>query len=135
MSIKTALWRKLVALGITAKVWDAQLPQNPEYPATVYDLIDENPIGRSHDSNVAPFREARVQIDVYASTTKEADDLIEQYFDALNSFDGDLSDGQSPETLTNVVIRYENTNPIMDFRDQVTTRQIRGRSMDFKLLY
>lgn len=135
MNIKSIIYQKLLALGLTAKVYDAELPQNPEYPVTVYDLIDENPIGRSHDSNVAPFREARIQIDVFAATTAEADSLIEQYFDALNCFDGTLGDGASPETTVEAVIRYANTNPFMDFRQQVTTRLIRGRSMDFMILY
>jgi len=135
VSIKIQIYRKLVALAITGKIYDGELPQNPTYPVTVYDLIDEVAVGRNHESNNAPFREARVQIDVYAETTKAADDLIEQYFDALNSFDGSLGDGASPETLVDVVIRYANTNPRMDFNDQATLRSVKGRSMDFMILY
>jgi hypothetical protein len=133
-SIKGALYIKLVALAITSKVYDEELPQNPTYPATVYDLVDENPIGRNHDG-AAPFREARVQIDVFALSGFEADTLIEQYFDALQSFDGILGDGQSPETQYDVSIRYENTNPKQIFTDESALKTVRGRSMDFMILY
>ena len=135
MSIKYAIFLKLSALAITTKIWDAHLPQNPTYPTTVYDLIDEVPIGRSHDSNTAPFREARVQIDVFAQSGSQADDLIEQYFTALNSFDGVIADSLSPQTSYDVSIRYESTNPIMDFPAEPTLNIIRGRSMDFMIFY
>jgi hypothetical protein len=133
-SIKGALYTKLLALAITPRIYDEELPQNPTYPATVYDLIDEVGIGRNHDG-AAPFREARVQIDVFALSGYQADTLIEQYFDALQSFDDTLGDGQSPETQYPVSIRYENTNPNQSFKDEKTLQNVRGRSMDFKVLY
>jgi hypothetical protein len=133
-SIKGAFYTKLRALAITPDVYDEELPQNPTYSATVYDLVDENPVGRNHD-NAAPFREARVQIDIFALSGYEADTLIEQYFDALHSFDGILGDGQSPETNYDVSIRYENTNPKQTFKDEATLKTVRGRSMDFMILY
>jgi hypothetical protein len=134
-NIKANILNKLRSLAITAVVWEGDLPQNPTYPTTVFDLIDEVPVGRSHDSDVSPFRDARVQIDVYAETRAQADDLIELYYVALNSFDGLVGDGASPETSVDMVIRYESTNPNLNFQAESTTRVIKGRSMDFKIFY
>jgi len=134
-NLKAGVYNLLLDLGITAAVYDGQLPQNPTYPTTVYDLIDEVPLGRSHDSEVSPFRDTRIQIDVFAESAKQADDLIEQYFQALNSFDGSIGNGQSPESFKDICIRYENTNPRLDFTAQPTLKNIKGRSMDFKILY
>lgn len=134
-SVKANIYKHLVSLAITPEVYDGELPQNPTYPVTIYDLIDENPVGRSHDSNIASFRDARVQIDVYAATAAAADELIERYFAALNSFNGLIGDGNSPEVFVDLTIRYESTNPRLDFGDQPTTRPIKGRSMDFKIFY
>lgn len=133
-SIKGAIYTKLAALAITPRIYDEELPQNPTYPATVYDLIDEVGVGRNHDG-AAPMRDARVQIDVFALSGFQADGFIEQYFAALQSFDGTLGDGQSPEMQYSVSIRYEATNPNQSFKDEKTLRNVRGRSMDFMILY
>ena len=61
--------------------------------------------------------------------------LIKKYFDALNHFDKELSNGQSTETVYEISIRYESTNPRLDFTEQPTLKEVKGRSMDFKILY
>lgn len=134
MTLQIALYRKLVALGITPNVYEEELPQNPTYPATVYSMIDAVPVGRSHDTGVMPFRDERFQIDVFAETVPVAKAAIERYFSELGSFDGVISDGESPETLHDVTIRYEATNPNQSFRDEKALSVV-GRSMDFKIFY
>lgn len=133
-SIKTALYRFLSDAGITAKVYDMDLPQEPVYPVTVYDVEDENDIGRNHDG-AAPFRDARIQIDVLAESGSQADALIEQWYTLLQSYDAVLSDGQSPETSYDVGIWYESTNPKQTFIGEPTIKTINVRSMNFKALY
>lgn len=135
MSIKIALYRKLVALGITPRVYHQTLPQNAEYPATVYDIVSDNAIGQVHDAGVHSFRRARVQIDAYAETASGADSAAEQYFDALDNFHGNLSDGLSPETVYDVRITDAGSNPDMSFQSEPTLRTISGQSRDFYILY
>jgi hypothetical protein len=134
-TLQIALYRKLVALNITPYIYEDQLPQDSLYPATVYSMIDAVPVGRSHDSNVTPFREERIQIDVFAESVADAKYAIERYFVALSSFDGPLGDGRSPESHYDVSVRYEATNPSQDFTNEVTTRNIKVRSMDFMIFY
>jgi hypothetical protein len=133
-NIKIAIYQKLTALAITPEIYDGDLPDDVSYPVTAYDLIDEVPTGRTHDA-VAPFREARIQIDVYAASVAAADVLIEQYFQALQSCDEQLADGESPETVFDASIRYESTNPRMRFISEPTLADVYGRSMDFIVLY
>lgn len=130
-SIKAGLNDFLNRLGITAYIYMRELPQNPSYPATVFDVIDQVPIGRSHDTGVLPFREARVQIDIYAETVEEAEDAAERYFEAIGNYDGSLG---VPE-FSYVSIRYESNNPDPTFEEEPTLREIEGRSTDYKILY
>lgn len=130
-SLKMGINSFLVTNAITPYIYHRELPQNPSYPATVYDIIDQVPMGRSHSEGVLPFREARVQIDMYAQTVEEAENILELYFNAMGSYDGSLG----APGFSDVSIRYESTNPDMSFESEPTLRQIEGRSMDFKILY
>jgi hypothetical protein len=134
MSFKIAIYRKLVSLGLTPKVYHKKLPQNPTYPATVYEFVSEPPVDLTHDVGVVGFRKARIQIDVYALTTAQAEAAIEGYFEALKSFSGVLSDGNSPATTYDCDIWDEGGNPDQSFNDS-TLRHIEGRSHDFMIQY
>jgi hypothetical protein len=132
MSFKIAVYRKLVSLGLTPKIYYRELPQNPSYPATVYSLISQAPVDLTHDVGVTGFRQARFQIDAYALTVAQAETAIEAYFEALKSFSGVLSDGLSPETTYDCDIWDEGRNPDQSFNDS-TLRHIEGRSHDFMI--
>lgn len=134
-SIKTAIRRKLLDLGVTATVWDAELPQNPVYPTTAYDLDFEEPVGLCHDSGTSPMRRARFLVAVFAEGGAQADELIEQYFAGLANLFDDLGDGLSPETVYRCAIWWENTNPLIDYEQEPTLKPVRCRSMDFRILY
>ena len=135
LSIGMGIYRKLVELGITPNIYRRELRQNPSYPATVYDVVSDNAIGTVHDAGVHCFREARVQIDIYALTVAEAESIAEQYFDALDNYHGTLSDETSPETTWDVRIRDAGMNPDMNFQEQPTLRRAEGRSRDYYILY
>lgn len=133
MSFKIAIYRKLLALGLTPKVYYRELPQNPTYPATVYDFLPEAPVDLTHDVGVVGFRKARIQIDVYALTVAEVETAMEGYFNALKSFSGVLSDGLSPATTWDFDIWDEGGNPDMSFDEEPTLRHVEGRSRDFMI--
>jgi hypothetical protein len=134
-SIKAGIYNKLLSLGITAHIYYRELPQNPSYPATVYDVISDVVIGNVYDSGVHCFRRARVQLDVYALTVAAAEAAMEAYFDALDNFSGSLGGGESPSPFQDVVIFDEGANPDLDYEAEPTLRQIEGRSRDFMILY
>jgi len=134
-SIKAGIKNKLVSMGFTPYVYHYDLPQNPRYPATVYWIVDDFAIGHTHDPLVVGFRKARVQIDVYALTIAEVENAMESYVAALAGYIGNLSDGQSPETVWDVSIFDEGENPPERFKDQAVLKEVRGRSHDFMLLY
>ena len=134
-SIKGAIYTKLVALAITPKVYHNELPQNPSYPATVYSLISQAPVDLTHDVGVTGFRQARIQIDVYALTVSQAETAMEAYFEAFKSFSGILGDGLSPETTYDCDIWDEGGNPDMSFEEETTLRHVEGRSHDFMIHY
>ena len=113
-SIRAGIYNKLVALAITPYVYHNELPQNPSYPATVYDVISDVTIGHTHDSGVVGFRRTRVQIDVFAESVSEAEEAMEAYFAALAGFKGSIGDGLSPEQFTDVSIFDEGANPDLD---------------------
>ena len=69
MSFKIAVYRKLVSLGLTPKIYYRELPQNPTYPATVYDFVSEVPVDLTHDVGVVGFRKARIH-DAHTSSKK-----------------------------------------------------------------
>lgn len=132
-SIKSAIYQKLKTLAITPNIYHRELPQNPAFPATVYDKISESPVDLTHDVGTVSFRKARFQIDVYALTASAAEAAIEAYFNALCSFSGDLSDGLSPATTYDCDIFDEGQNPDMSFKDEKTLKNVEGRSRDFMI--
>ena len=134
-TIKAAIYKKLVALGITKWVYESSLPRNPRYPATVYQLIDTAPTDLTHDEGVVGFKKTRLQIEVYAEDVAEAESAIGQYFEALKSFSEPLGDGLSPETSYDVDTWDEGQNPDMDFENEVTLAEVTGRSRDFMIHY
>jgi hypothetical protein len=129
-SIKTGLNLFLKAAGITPNIYLRELPQNPLYPATVYDIVSDIVLGHTHDPNVVCQRQARVQIDVYAETVTAAEDAMEKYFEMLAGYSGELGAG-----FTDVAIFDEGANPDLDFESEPTLRNIEGRSRDFMILY
>lgn len=131
-NLKEGLNAFLTASAITALVYHQDLPQNPTYPATVFDVIDQIPVGRNHDNGVLPMREARVQIEVFAETLAAAESAAEQYFELLGNYDGSLG----VAGLTNVSIRWDADNPDpLAPLDTVILRTLFARSMDFIVLY
>src|SRR3972149_535745 len=135
LSIKAGIYNKLLALNITPYIYGRELPQNPNYPATVYYVISDVVIDNVHDEGVHCFRRARVQIDVYARTVAEAETAMEDYFAALDNFSGSIGDDMSPSQFTDVCIWDEGANPDLDFESESTLRDIEGRSRDFMILY
>jgi hypothetical protein len=134
-SIKAGIANKLAALAVTPFIFHRELPQNPTYPATVYDVISDTVVGHTHDNLVVGFRRARIQIDVYAETVAEAEDAMENYFAALVGFKGSIGDDLSPSQFTDVSIFDIGSNPDYDFEEEPTLRHIEGRSRDFTILY
>lgn len=134
-SIKAGIYNKFAELAITPYIYHRELPQNPQYPATVYDLISDVVIGHTHDNLVTSFRRARVQIDVYAETVGAAENAMEEYFVALAGFKGSIGNGLSPSQFTDVSIFDLGANPDLDFEEEPTLRMIEGRSRDFSILY
>jgi len=134
-SIKAGIYNKLLELSVTPHIYLRELPQPPEYPATVFDVISDVVIGNVYESGAHCFRRARVQIDVYALTVAEAEDAMESYFDALDAFSGALGSGSSPSEFSDVAIFDEGANPDPEFEAEPTLRQIEARSRDFMILY
>ncbi len=135
LSIKANLYQLLKTLAITPNIYFGELPQNPKYPATVYDVISDVAIGQTHDAGVHDFRRTRIQIDVFAETVAAAEDAIERYFDELDNFKGLIGDGQSPEALADVSIFDGGANPDQNFEDEPTLKNVQARSRDFMVLY
>lgn len=133
MNIKGYFYSILKTAAITPYIYHRELPQNPSYPATVYDFISQPPVDLTHDVGTVGFRKARVQIDVYALTVAQAESAIEAYFELLKSYVGSIGDGESPETVIEVDIWDEGANPDMDFEEEPTLRAIEGRSRDFMI--
>lgn len=134
-SIKAGIYNFLSAGAVTPNIYHRELPQNPDYPATVYDLISDVTIGHTHDALVTGFRRARVQIDVYAETVSDAENAMESYFALMAGFTGSIGDGLSPQQFTDVSIFDSGANPDLNFEDEPTLRMIEGRSRDFIILY
>ena len=134
-SIKAGVYNKLITLALTPYVYHRELPQNPSYPATVYDRIDDFPVNHTHDHLVVGFRKARFQIDVYGLTVAEAEDAMEGYVAALAGFIGPIGDGLSPPQFTDVSILDAGANPDLSFEEEPLLRHIEGRSHDFIIIY
>ena len=130
-SIKKAIYLFLTDKAITPYLYYRELPQNPTYPATVYDVISDIAIDHTHDYGVVGFRRARVQLDVYAETVEPAEDAMEKYFASLAGFKGSLG----VPGFTDVSIFDAGSNPDLDFEEEPTLRRIEGRSRDFMILY
>lgn len=135
LSIKAGIYNKLVSLAITPYIYHRELPQNPRYPATVYNVVSDVAINHTHDNLVVGFRRARVQIDVYALSVEEAEVAMEAYFAALAGFQGSIGDGFSPSQFTDVSIFDEGANPDLDYEEEPTLRNLEARSRDFMILY
>lgn len=135
ISIKAGIHHKLVELAVTPYVYHRELPQDPSYPATVYDVVSDVTIGHTHDNLIVGFRRARVQIDVFAETVDAAEDAMEQYFAALAGYAGALGIGESPDAFLDVSIFDAGANPDLDFEAEPTLRRLEGRSRDFIILY
>jgi hypothetical protein len=133
-SIKAGIYNKLLSLAVTPYIYHRELPQNPSYPATVYDVISDINLCHTHDHVTGP-RQARVQIDVYAETVAAAEAAMEAYFTELAGFSGSIGDGLSPSQFTDVAIFDEGANPDLDFEQEPILRQIEGRSRDFMIVY
>lgn len=131
--IKANFYQLLRTAAITPHIYFGELPQNPSYPATVYDFVSQPPVDLTHDVGVVGFRKARVQIDVFAETVAEAEAAIEAYYELLKSYSGSVGDGLSPETVIEMDIWDEGQNPDMDFEEEPTLRHIEGRSRDFMI--
>lgn len=129
--LASGIYKKLKALAITPDVFNETAEQNPSYPLTVFDIIDEDSLGRSHDTGVQPFYEARVQVDVYAETIHAAETAVKAYKDALAHFDGALG----VTGFENVSIRFANRNPGEAYKDEAALKTIVKRSLDFFVLY
>lgn len=129
ISIKAALYGFLKDQAITPYLYHRELPQNPSYPATVYDLVSQPPVDLTEDVGVVGSRKARVQIDVYALTVSEAEDAMERYFELLGSYSGSLG----VPGYADCDIWDEGANPDMDFEEEPTLRHIEGRSRDFMI--
>jgi hypothetical protein len=128
-SIKNGLNIFLQAAKITPYVYLRELPENPSYPATVFEIISDIVISHTHDTNVVGFRQARVQVDVYALTVAEAEDAMEKYFEMLAGFSGSLGAGYD------VAIFDEGANPDPSFENEPTLNTVEARSRDFMILY
>lgn len=128
-SIKAGIYMYLTDLAITPYIYHRELPQNPSYPATVYDIVSQPAVELTHDIGTVGFRYARVQIDVYALTVAEAEEAMERYFEILKDFSGSLG----VPGFTDVDIWDEGANPDLDYEEEPTLRQIEGRSRDFMI--
>jgi hypothetical protein len=129
-SIKAGIYAFLKAAAVTPYLYHRELPQNPAYPATVYDLISDINLVHTHDQATGP-RQARVQLDVHALTVAEAEDAMERYFALLAGYSGSLG----VSGFTDVAIFDEGANPDLSFEEEPTLRRIEGRSRDFMILY
>lgn len=134
-SIKAVVYSILKTAAITPHIYHGELPQNPSYPATVYDVVGDITIGHTHDNLVVGFRRARVQIDVFAESVSEAEEAMEAYFALMAGFKGSIGDGLSPEQFTDVSIFDAGANPDLDYQAEPTLRALEGRSRDFMILY
>lgn len=134
-SIKAGIYKFLEAAAVTPYLYHRELPQNPSYPATVYDIISDITICHTHDPGVVGFRRARVQIDVFAETVAEAEEAMEAYFALLAGYIGSMGDGESPEQFTDVSVFDAGSNPDLDYEAEPTLRALEGRSRDFMILY
>jgi hypothetical protein len=135
LSIMAGFWNKLLALSVTPYIWRGEVPQNPVYPLTVFDLVDEPPADHTHDAQVVGPRSARVQIEVYAESASAADAAMEEYFAELAGFSGAFGSNTSPSEFADVEIFDEGNAGNMDFAAEPTLRTIYGRRHDFMIVY
>lgn len=134
-SIKANLFQFQRGLAITPEVYLANLPQNPGYPVTMFEVISDVPIAHTYEDQTLCFRRARVQLEVYALTVGEAESAMEGYVAAIGNYRRSIGDGLSPESFADVSIRDAGSNPDMDFQEEASLRMIQGRSRDFRVLY
>jgi len=111
MSLEDDVRVRLLADGtvsglIGARMHPGLLPQNPAVPALTYERIS----GPRIQSLTGPSGRgvARLQIDSWSSTYREAQSLAAAVRASLNGFIGNLSDGASPPQTRGVVIRLDN---------------------------
>lgn len=129
-SIKAGIFKFLYTAAITPKVYHRELPEDPEYPATIFHVISDISISHTHDSQTGP-RQARLQLEVIAEDVETAEDAMESYFSLLAGYTGSLG----VAGFTDVAIFDEGMNPDLDFEDEPLLRNYEGRSRDFLIVY
>ena len=72
-SVKPYIYNLLSSAAITPYIYHHELPQDPSYPATIYDVISQPPVDLTHDKGTVGFRKARIQIDVIAESVDAAE--------------------------------------------------------------
>ena len=138
-SIKAAVFSFLKAQAITPYIYHRELPQNPSYPATIYDVIDDVTVCHTYDKVVGP-RRARVQLDVIGETSDidAIEEAMEKYYVVMAGFSGSLG----VAGYEDVAIFDGGANPIYDFRSEFSMmesepllKNLEVRSRDFMFLY
>lgn len=116
---------------LSANIWNENPKQDPDYPMIVFEVIDEEQFGRSHDAGVAAHDEARVQIDIYATSKHEAATIQEKLKAKWEHFVGSFS----VAGFTSVSVRFANRNPGGTYQDEATLKTVTKRSLDFFVQY
>lgn len=84
-SVGTALYAYLRGQSDIARVYPVRLPQNPTYPCATFQVISEP---RSHSMEGRVAANPLVQIDCWAKTYQEAQDLASAVERAMDMFSG-----------------------------------------------
>lgn len=128
-SLKAGLYSFLAANAITPYIYLRELPQNPSYPATVYDVTRDDTID-IHQQGPG-LRASIVQIDVLAETVAAAEEAMEKYYLLLAGYKGSLG----VAGFTNVAIYDEGLNLDMGFENESTGGKIEIRGRSFRVTY
>lgn len=128
-SIKLGIYDFIKRLKITTYCYMRELPQNPSYPATVYNLTDDY-TSDIHQQGPG-LREAIVQIDVLAETVKAAEEAMESYYVALAGYRGSLGIAG----FTDVCIYDEGMNLDEAFENESLNNKVEIRGRAFRIIY
>lgn len=128
-TIKAGVKAFLEAAAITPNIWEGELPEDPELPATVFHIIDDIATVTTHDGKLGPFN-ARLQLEVIAEDVDTVEAAMESYYSLLVPYSGIFGAG-----FNDVAIFDEGANPDLNFENEPTLRDLEGRSHDFLIVY
>lgn len=107
------------------RVYPNRLPQKVTYPCVMYFRVST--VRDYHQSGSDGVPQARIQINSYGATYKEAKDLAKAVFDVLDGFNGTLGDLQGAN-----VLGVFSEDEMDDYDDELKVEVV---VQDFRIVY